>query len=157
MRCVCACVRCVCAVSVGVVCLYLFRLVFTPLSLLLSSLHLLFSSLSYSLLLFCLFCFFCNFFSLLDAVSQKKPLTFHNVSIFFLLLAAISIPCSHVDFTQHVRMCLKLRREANIDGHVVEGQRHHLHHMQPSPCVVVVCDVVLCCVWKYIWCLWCGL
>ena len=40
------------------------------------------------------------------------PLTFHNVSSFFLLLAAVSSTVSHVDVTQHVRQCLKLQREA---------------------------------------------
>ena len=37
-----------------------------------------------------------------DAVSQKKPLTFHNVSN-FLLFTAISSTFPHVDVTQHVK------------------------------------------------------
>ena len=32
-----------------------------------------------------------------DAISQKRPLTFHNVSSFFLLLAAVSSTVSHVE------------------------------------------------------------
>ena len=151
--------RCVCAVSVGVVCLYLFRLVFSPRSLLLSSLHLFFSSLSSSLLLFCLFCIFLAAGRCITEKAVDLPQRVH----LFLLLAAISSTFSLVDVTQHVKKCLKLRREAKI-GYVVEAQRHHHQHMQPSPCDVVchvVCGVVLCVtvhvvsvVWSMVW--WCG-
>ena len=60
----------------------------------------------------------------------------------FLLLAAVSSTFSNVDVTQPVKKCLKLRKEAKI-GRVVEGQRNHHHHMQPSPCIVV-CVMLYC-------------
>ena len=28
--------------------------------------------------------------------------------------------------------CLKLQREAKTDGHVVEGQQHHRHHVEST-------------------------
>ena len=104
----CMCVRCVCAASVGVVSLISFILSSLLLSLLLSSLLLFFSSLSSSLsppssLL--------SFFLAAGRCITEKAVDLPQ-RVHVLLLTTISSRFSHVDVTQHVKKCLKLRREA---------------------------------------------
>ena len=79
-----------------------------------------------------------------DAVLPKKPLTFHNVSFFF-LLAAVSSTFSHFESRQHARSrkkdtLWKVNGTTTITCDLLRVL------------LLCVCDVVFCCVWESMWC-----
>ena len=146
------------------VCLYLFHLLSSFSSLVVSPsllFHLpFFSSVSSVSFVF--------FFSLLDAVSQKKPLTFHNVSIFFASRCSFK-HFSHVEQRQHLKNALNCSEErkrwTRCGKSTVPTPSHtkkHVKHVLPSflsPLLsfsVLSLCVMLCCVWECMWCLCVG-